>query len=222
MEQKGKYFYENEHLKQSHDALESVNCFSSIGIEYRSFFPVKIKTKPCIVLLRRKLGFEPPPIVIDRQIDTNLVDKIAESNAYSALSDVNDVENNDNMDPDIAPDSTIDYAKEWDVVDTNTTIATMNELRKPTKHTKLKIKRFLETHFSTKQSSIASDSEQVESTAPVQKQSAKSSIRNIIKSEKIKEIAERISQMDLKSMCDLEKDSVKSCLIKIIDEHESD
>lgn len=211
VEQKGKYFYENEHLKQSHDTLESVNCFSSIGIEYRSFFPVKIKTKPCIVLLQRKLGFMPSLEVRDGQIETTPVE---------ADNDMGDIKTTE--EEIIDPDPILDDAKDWDVVDANRSIVAMNELKKPTKHTKLKIKRFIETHFRAKQSTPVSDNEQAELAVQVHKQSAKSSIRNIIKSEKIKEIAERISHMDLKSKCDLENDSVKSCLIKIIDEHELD
>lgn len=223
VEQKGKYFYENEHLKRSYDTLETVNCFNSIGIEYRSFFPVKIKTKACIVLLRKKLGFEPPLVDIDRQVDTTPIDTKADMVASNETSNVNDIEKDEEIDPSIASDSVVDDVKEWDVVDANRTIVAMNELRKPTKHTKLKIKRFIETHFRAKHSSMAPlNKEQADLAVPVHKKSAKSSIRNIIKSERIKEIAERISQMDLKSMCDLENDSVKSCLIKIIDEYELD
>lgn len=221
VEQKGKYFYENEHLKHSHDMLESINCFSSIGIEYRSFCPLKIKTKPCIVLLRRKSGFELPLVAIEKdgtagtdEDTTNEITVMENAHKYN-----DDDDDNDGNDLSTNPDSTVDDAKEWDVVDANKTIVAMNELSKPTKHTKLKIKRFIETHFRAEH--FTSENEQAAAVVPVHKQSAKSSIRNIIKSERIKEIAEQISQMDLKSMCDLEKDSVKSCLIKIIDEHEN-
>lgn len=228
MEQKGKYFYENEHLKQSHDLLESVNCFNSIGIEYQSFPPVKIKTKPCIVLLRRKSGFEPPIEVDDEFIDIATVDTRTELDASLELSDLNNIHdvndqidiNDDKMDDDIDLDVAVDEATEWDVVDANRTIDAMNELKKPTKHTKLKIKSFIESHYKAKH--MSANKEPAETAVPTNKQSTKSSIRNIIKSEKIKEIAERISQMDLKSLCDLEKDSVKSCLMKIIEEQELD
>lgn len=67
VEQKGKYFYENEHLQQSHDTLESINCFNNIGVEYRSLLPVKIRTKPCIVLLRRKKELKIPPALISEE-----------------------------------------------------------------------------------------------------------------------------------------------------------
>lgn len=226
VEQKGKYFYENEHLKQSHDLLESVNCFNSIGIEYRSFPPVKIRTKPCIVLLRRKSGFEPPIEIEDEHIDSATIDTRTETDASFELSDLNNIHDlNDQIDHDINDDKMdidLDEATEWDVVDANRTIDAMNELKKPTKHTKLKIKRFIESHYKAKHTFLNAEKEAPERTVPTHKQSTKSSIRNIIKSERIKEIAERISQMDLKSLCDLEKDSVKSCLMKIIDEQELD
>lgn len=222
VEQKGKYFYENEHLKQTHDTLESVNCFSSIGIEYRSFFPVKIKTKPCIVLLRRKLGLESQLENNNRQIEANTVDSRAETDVSNEMSDFNDTKKDDDIDPALESETTVDDTKEWDLIDANKTMVAINELKKPTKNTKLKIKRFIETHFRGKDTYSALDNEPAEQAVPAHKPSAKTSIRNIIKSERIKEIAEKISQMDLKSMCDLEKDSVKSCLIKIIDEQELD
>lgn len=220
VEQKGKYFYENEHLQQSHDTLESVNCFNSIGIEYRSIFPVKIKTKPCIVLLRRKLDFQTPLVTQNQQIVTPL-NASTEMDPFYVVKDQHNIDTDDNTDAN-ETDLAVDDTNEWDMVDANSTIVAVNELKKPTKNTKLKIKRFIETHFRAKQTSAINDNEPTESAVPAHKQSAKSSIRNIIKSEKIKEIAERISQMDLKSMCDLENDSVKSCLMKIIDEHEMD
>lgn len=54
VERKGGDFEENEQLKRSHDIIETVQCYSGIGIEYRPNFPVKIKTEPCLLLLKRK------------------------------------------------------------------------------------------------------------------------------------------------------------------------
>lgn len=222
VEQKGKYFYENEHLKQSHDVLESVNCFSSIGIEYHSFFPVKIRTKPCIVLLRRKHEFAPPQVIIALDTVPTLTDKGTDVKPSEKLGHINDLGMDlGTIDSTISPASIEDNANEWDIADANKIVVATNELGQPTKQTRWKIKRFVETHFTAKQSALSRDDDQSELVVSAHKQSTKASIRNIIKSEKIKEIAERISQMDLKSMCDLENDSVKSCLIKIIDEHES-
>lgn len=43
VEQKGKYFYENEDMRRTHEILDTVNCFSNIGVEYRSVFRLKLK-----------------------------------------------------------------------------------------------------------------------------------------------------------------------------------
>lgn len=49
-------------LQQTHDILEIVECFQSIGIQYKSMFPVKVKTKPCIFIMRRKKDARDPII----------------------------------------------------------------------------------------------------------------------------------------------------------------
>ncbi|KAH8306350.1 hypothetical protein KR018_008747 [Drosophila ironensis] len=45
-------------LQTQFDTLEFVDCFNSIGIQYNSLLPVRIKTKPCIGILKRR---KPPP-----------------------------------------------------------------------------------------------------------------------------------------------------------------
>lgn len=220
MEQKGKYFYENEHLQKSHETLESVNCFSSIGVEYRSIFPVKIKTRPCIVILRRKPDFIPPIIEIpmideeeeEEEIDTNIIENQFHDNLdiFTKEDDVND--NDEMLNPDFETESEVHDDDEQNIVEL--------ELKKPTKETKQKLKKLIEKHYQLKKSkSLEIDQTDLQT---VQKPSTKSNIKRIIKTEKIKKLIEKISQIDLRTICDLEKETTKQCLLKVIDEYDLD
>ncbi|XP_053659809.1 probable Dol-P-Man:Man(7)GlcNAc(2)-PP-Dol alpha-1,6-mannosyltransferase [Anopheles marshallii] len=53
-EAQDKYSDKMRVLSQTHEIVEFVECFSSIGLQYRSVLPVKIKTKPCIFIMRRR------------------------------------------------------------------------------------------------------------------------------------------------------------------------
>ncbi|XP_055630307.1 probable Dol-P-Man:Man(7)GlcNAc(2)-PP-Dol alpha-1,6-mannosyltransferase isoform X2 [Toxorhynchites rutilus septentrionalis] len=53
-EARDKYSDEMRLLSQTHEILEFVECFSSIGLQYQSVLPVKIKTKPCIFIMQRR------------------------------------------------------------------------------------------------------------------------------------------------------------------------
>lgn len=53
-EVKSKYSPEMRLLRQTHDKIEQVECFSNIGVHYTSFLPIKIRTKPCIMILKKK------------------------------------------------------------------------------------------------------------------------------------------------------------------------
>ncbi|XP_055587620.1 probable Dol-P-Man:Man(7)GlcNAc(2)-PP-Dol alpha-1,6-mannosyltransferase [Uranotaenia lowii] len=57
-EARDKYSDEMKLLYQTHDILEFVECFNSIGLQYKSILPVKIKTKPCIFIMQRRVGLD--------------------------------------------------------------------------------------------------------------------------------------------------------------------
>ncbi|ETN63789.1 glycosyltransferase [Anopheles darlingi] len=60
-EARDKYSDNMRLLLQTHEILEFVECFNSIGLQYKSALPVKIKTKPCIFIMRRRYDIDNRP-----------------------------------------------------------------------------------------------------------------------------------------------------------------
>lgn len=264
-EQKGKYFYENEDIRNTHDILDTINCFSNIGVEYRSVFPIKIKTRPCIILLRRKNNAVPSQLSplnavveniqsidvpedlieslaneldatsfddIDEVNDSKFFDEILETSDIDEAIDIDEatdidgvVDIDDAADMDDADD--IDDAADANDIeeplDLDGNLKTVNEdeqnnivemdLKKPTIETKQKLRKLIERHYRSKV-------QPTERNDPISnKPSTKSNIKQIIQKEKIKELIEKITQIDLRTVCDLEKESTKNCLLKIIDSY---
>lgn len=67
VEMKNKYSPEMRFLLQTHEKIELIECFSNIGVHYTSFFPIKIRTKPCIMIMRKK----PNAVLIKRFFETD-------------------------------------------------------------------------------------------------------------------------------------------------------
>ncbi|XP_053689696.1 probable Dol-P-Man:Man(7)GlcNAc(2)-PP-Dol alpha-1,6-mannosyltransferase [Sabethes cyaneus] len=61
-EARDKYSDEMRLLGQTHEVREFVECFNSIGLQYRSVLPVKIKTKPCVFIMQRRPEVDPSRI----------------------------------------------------------------------------------------------------------------------------------------------------------------
>lgn len=240
VEQKGKYFYENENIRNTHDTLDTINCFSNIGVEYRSIFPIKIKTRPCVTILRRKANVIPPQLdTLTREEKTDLPNNLEEyvassenANGFVEANSVKDTteeiefsENSleQNQDDeygdgeDFQPDDTLETS---DLTDEEHSPIGETELKKPTIETKQKLRRMIERHYrlKTNKATKASSNDRAE-LVPTSKPSIKYNIRSIIKKEKIKELIEQISQIDLRAVCDFARESVKECLLKIIDEY---
>ncbi|XP_055321374.1 probable Dol-P-Man:Man(7)GlcNAc(2)-PP-Dol alpha-1,6-mannosyltransferase [Sitodiplosis mosellana] len=242
VEQKGRYFYENEDIRNTHDVLDNINCFSNIGVEYRSVFPIKIKTRPCIIILRRKPGIVPPKIKVvykksvnDIQNGDNEDIENAENTVETELEDseeteeseiiedpiVNSKEENENDDGDKEAteelDDPLDSLDNAISDDEEQNIIVETELKKPTIETKQKLKRLIERLYRMKVTKASQNDRTDLVTA--NKQSIKSNIKQLIKKEKIKEMIERISQIDLRTVCDLERETTKQCVLKIIDSY---
>ncbi|XP_058063575.1 probable Dol-P-Man:Man(7)GlcNAc(2)-PP-Dol alpha-1,6-mannosyltransferase isoform X2 [Anopheles bellator] len=61
LEARDKYTDYMRFLLQTHEIVEFVECFNSIGLQYKSALPVKIKMKPCIFIMRRRYDVEGDP-----------------------------------------------------------------------------------------------------------------------------------------------------------------
>lgn len=233
LEQKNKYFYENEHYQQSHTILEYVNCFSSIGLEYQSIFPIKIKTKPCIVLLKRREDFVVPGNLLEsvqnHEKDENQgIDSENNLNRDSIAKVTENGENEEKIIDNVQkPEINAANLDEIDeLFETNDIKVNGNErsnekqrkvetkLKKPSKHTKLKLKKLIVDYYEAKDVTDATEPDATNS-----RKSTKSSIKRLIKEEKIKELVEKVSQLDLNTVCDLETLSIKSCLLKILEKY---
>lgn len=263
VEQKGKYFYENEDLQRTHEVLDTINCFSNIGVEYRSVFPIKIKTRPCIIILRRKAGVVPPriepPVQVvniessksaetaeeellnenqvkkdesddsvdddgyeddDNSEDTGYVENEDESENIEDDEDIEGIEGVEDTEDLEDPENTEDpFELENNAINEDEQLIVETELKRPTKETKHKLKKFIERHYRLKALKAPPNDRTDIVPATPSRPSIKSNIRHIIKKEKIKELIERISQIDLRTVCDLENESTKQCLLKIIDSY---
>lgn len=232
VEQKGKYFYENEDIRNTHDTLDTINCFSNIGVEYRSVFPIKIKTRPCVIILRRKANVIPPRIetLAKEEINLNQNAKHFENINEFIETDVEkdtteEFEYNENAleqnqydeEEDFQPDDALETD---DLTDEEQSPIIETELKKPTTETKQKLRRMIERHYEFKANkAIKTPPNDRTELVQTNKLSTKYNIRSIIKKEKIKEMIEKISQIDLKTVCDFARESTKQCLLKIIDSY---
>lgn len=229
-------------LHETHEDVEFIDCFSSIGLQYQ-FFPVKIKTRPCIGILKRKDNVPLQWIMDQPTMNINDVESSYDDDVES--NEIEDLNESMLLEPPTQIEEDIDILKELssriDQENPNelpTSFGAFDNLPESTKpSTKSKLKRLIESHFRSKGSVIESDKEldretsdeldkesdndsNVSPSITISHTSAKANIKRIIKSEQIKELVESISKLDLNVVCDLEHLSTKECLKKIIDDYD--
>lgn len=247
-EPSSKHSEASQFLQETHEVVEFVDCFSSIGLQYQSMLPVKIKTKPCIWIMRRKkqsaTSTEMRDRVRQRMLEYKLKQQL-ESNQTEIIVDNVETEAIDEL-PNLE-------VVEEELVKIESPDRVRNSLKKSNKiemeddilqsksRPKSKLKEMIVSHYRSK-GRIVEDSygsgdtplsttvdnglaknELATHSAPVAtKVSMKLNIKRIIKAEKIKEMVERISNADLQEECDLERMSTKDCLRKLIDEYDEE
>lgn len=217
--------------------VEFVDCFNSIGLQYQSVLPVKIKTKPCLWIMRRKKSSSTTAEMKDRvrqrmleyklkqQLDNNQTEVIVDTPSSEA-SEIR------------APTERIGNELQNDIDLEPVNIESVH--RKSRNSAKLKAMvvshyrsrgRIVEDYNGSGETSSDNSVEpNVESpsvmasppAAATPKVSMKLNIKRIIKAEKIREMVERISTIDLHETCDLERMSTKDCLRKLIDDYDEE
>lgn len=228
-EVKNKYSPEMRLLQQTHEKIELIECFSNIGVHYTSLLPIKIRTKPCIMIMKRK----PNAVLLKRFFDAE--------EPEDEEGEVQDLLDDDDYD--------LEEASELEEeVEEPPKLIRRKRLRQATTVTpKLKIKEIIEAEKLEAQVSEQVEEDSVEqevlSDETLQSEenelkdedepsdekdekeaketgsgSIKSSIKRIISQEKTKQLIDELKQLDLSAFCDLNQMDAKECLRKILDE----
>lgn len=236
VEPKSRYLDEMQMLHETHDDVEFIDCFNSIGLQYQ-FLPVKVKTRPCIGLMKKKSTITAEFMSADR-----LDDMLASSGSVLDSDEmIDDLRESILLDPPTYIEEDIDIIRELtnDPDNANELPPSFDafnispDTAKPIQsNTKTKLKRLIESHFRSKGSIIESDKDvtddeylkdtnrEFDSRFQPSHPSAKANIKRIIKAEQIKELVDNISKLDLNAVCDLEHLGTKECLKKIIDDYD--
>lgn len=218
-EVKNKYAPEMRFLQQTHEKLELIECFSNIGVHYTSLIPIKIRTKPCIMIMKRK----PNAVLLKR---------------FFSVEEISDSDNNDdNFVDDVALPISEEYEDEIEIEqkeEIQRRPLKRKRLRPTTLTPKIKIKEIIEAErleaalansrdeedlsemTSNEPSSIIdedNDISEMESGNDVE-----GNDQRTLSEEKTKQFIKEINQLDLSAFCDLSQMDRKECLKKILDE----
>lgn len=218
-EVKNKYSPEMRFLQQTHEKLELIECFSNIGVHYTSLLPIKIRTKPCIMIMKRK----PNAVLLKRFFD---VDENEEEQEVAEEEEEEEIDDGHEPEPEAVEEVEEEPPKKI--------------RRKRLRSTpNMKIKEIIEAEkleaLANQEKEVESDSEEVEDSEEIDEQSEeapvedseakeaepagiKSNIKRIISEEKTKQLFDDLEQLDLSAFCDLSQMDTKECLKKILDE----
>lgn len=246
-EVKNKYSPEMRFLQQTHEKIELVECFSNIGVHYTSLMPVKIRTKPCIMILKRK----PNAVLLKRFFEAeepgeDLVRNLdADGSYYELLDDEEEEELEEPKMEEVAqeapkplrrkrlrstvatPKSKIKEIIEADRLETEQNLqqtseeAVEEEVISTTSEEVEGIQAFNENQDSeeTQNSEEIVDSHEHEDIAYKENESSgiKNNIKRIITQEKTMQLIDELKHLDLSAFCDLNLMDTKECLKKILD-----
>jgi alpha-1,6-mannosyltransferase len=248
VEVKNKFSPEMRLLAQTHEKIELVECFSNIGVHYASLLPIKIRTKPCIMIMKKKKN----GIMLKRYFEPEEESEF-ESDELLGLEE----DNEDDVDNDNENSTNDDDDEEEAVTEAPPKVLKRKRLRSTIM--KLKIKEIIEAmkletmdgqnedesteqlsqestppppmvkeeeqqqHLSVESTASDDDDEEAENFEDKEQGSGKTkdSIKKIISQEKTKHFLDELKKLDLSALCDLEQMDTKECLKKILDETET-
>jgi alpha-1,6-mannosyltransferase len=212
-EVKNKYSPEMRLYQQTHEKIELIDCFSNIGLHYESLLPIKIRTKPCIMIMKRKKGsvlvkdliYEEPLESLeipDEELDLDdEEDRYFDEPEPEMEVDISgSPEDGSSIPEDISSGNQEDNSggnsgdQEEDLPLPKVRKIRKRKLLKPFENPKQRIKEIIDA----------------------EKKDQDEANKKKVKAELIDEI----SKLDLGEFCDLDKIDKKDCLKKIIDEND--
>lgn len=205
VEVKNKYSPEMRYLLQTHEKIELIECFSNIGVHYTSFFPLKIRTKPCIMIMKKK----PNAVLLkgffkSEEDDLLMVDDVLQDLSSPEYED-EQVDESEKTEPETAAEAKEESPPAPKVI---------KRKRLKSLSTKSKIKEIIEAEKLLQQetqklqetesepNSVNPDEQAVEENA--------SGFTDVLKS--------KLDELDLSGFCDLSVVDRKDCLKKILNE----
>lgn len=242
VEVKNKYSPEMRFLQQTHEKIELIECFSNIGVHYTSLLPIKIRTKPCIMILKRK----PNAVLLKRFFE---VEEREESDEILDITEEPGIE--EHFEPEVEEveereleqPKTLKRKRLRSVV-TSTAKSKIKEIIEAERLEALANQREHEEVSEADAPGSDEDSEEVEDDDVISEEliddevnepeadptadesdpkgnesgGIKSNIKRIISQEKTKQLIDELKQLDLSAFCDLSRMDTKECLKKILDE----
>lgn len=113
-------------LQKTHESIEQINCFNSIGLQTQSMLPVKIKTKPCIGIWKQKQGIAKGRQILDKKkLNGNLNER--QSIISAATVSLNETSNISEEDDDQEIDH-VDSVVEITINDNDRVVEITNEI----------------------------------------------------------------------------------------------
>lgn len=203
-EVKNKYSPEMRILQQTHEKIELIECFSNIGVHYTSFMPLKIRTKPCIMILKRK----PNAVLLKRYFTP--ADDIVDNEDISV-----DGSSKNESDENIIEEEEIE---EVPVVTEEPKILRRKRLRSVL-GPKSKIKEIIEAQrledLAAIENSVQDDNEN-----NTNDEDNKNDVVESESSERRQQLRDELNKLDLSAFCDLSTVDTKECLRQILEEND--